>query len=279
MPLTWSLKQKERLCALHPDMSDSIINMKIFRKCGRKLEHAINCRCAEPCSKEDYINEMEHSITRTGIVVSPNENTCREEFVTDQIVEAHINPSLSSKMRPKLIDVLYTYKNSFASDNRLLGAITGHEVDVTLNIDKPYPPILRRPAYPESPRARYALEKHIQELIKVGLIRKVGNNEEVEVKTPVIIAWHNYKCRMVGDFRALNTYTVPDRYPICRIQGTFTQLSKAKYITSMDALKGFYYNISNPKPRNYLELSLTVVFMNIVECQLELEILHLIIKE
>ncbi|MBW0574615.1 hypothetical protein O181_114330 [Austropuccinia psidii MF-1] len=33
-PLTWSLKQKDRLSALHPDMSDTIINMKILRKCG-----------------------------------------------------------------------------------------------------------------------------------------------------------------------------------------------------------------------------------------------------
>ncbi|MBW0465475.1 hypothetical protein O181_005190 [Austropuccinia psidii MF-1] len=30
-PLTWLLKQKDRLSALHPDMSDSMINMKILR--------------------------------------------------------------------------------------------------------------------------------------------------------------------------------------------------------------------------------------------------------
>ncbi|MBW0513218.1 hypothetical protein O181_052933 [Austropuccinia psidii MF-1] len=68
-------------------------------------------------------------------------------------------------MRHELIDVLYTYNNSFASDNEPLGAIKGHEVDITLNIDRPYPPVLRQPAYPASSRAREALEKHIQELI------------------------------------------------------------------------------------------------------------------
>ncbi|MBW0564341.1 hypothetical protein O181_104056 [Austropuccinia psidii MF-1] len=48
-------------------MSDSIINMKILRKCGGELEHAIKCRFLEPCSTEDYINAMEDIITRTRI--------------------------------------------------------------------------------------------------------------------------------------------------------------------------------------------------------------------
>ncbi|MBW0565097.1 hypothetical protein O181_104812 [Austropuccinia psidii MF-1] len=64
-PLTWFLKQKDRLSALHPDMSDSMINIKILRKCGGELEHAIKCRCGEPCSTGDYINAMENIITRT----------------------------------------------------------------------------------------------------------------------------------------------------------------------------------------------------------------------
>ncbi|MBW0550865.1 hypothetical protein O181_090580 [Austropuccinia psidii MF-1] len=59
---------------------------------------------------------------------------------------------------------------------------------------------------------------------------------------------------MGGDFRALNTYTVPDRYPTPRIQETLTQLSKAKYITSMDALKGFHQNAFTPKAKKLLRI-------------------------
>ncbi|MBW0477453.1 hypothetical protein O181_017168 [Austropuccinia psidii MF-1] len=132
------------------------------------------------------------------------------------------------------------------------GAIRGNEVDITLNIDRPYPPVLRRAADPASPRTREALEKHIQELIQLGVLRKVGHDEEFEVTTPVIIAWNNDKSRMVGDFRALNTYTAPDRYPIPRIQKTLIQLSIAKYITSMDALKGFNKNFLTPKAKKLL---------------------------
>ncbi|MBW0571843.1 hypothetical protein O181_111558 [Austropuccinia psidii MF-1] len=71
------------------------------------------------------------------------------------------------------------------------------------------------------------------------VLRRVGHNEQVEVTTPVIITWLNEKSRIVGDFRALNTYTIPDRYPIPRIHETLTQLSQAKFITAMNALKCF----------------------------------------
>ncbi|MBW0530713.1 hypothetical protein O181_070428, partial [Austropuccinia psidii MF-1] len=125
--------------------------------------------------------------------------------------------------------------------------IKGHEVDITLNIDRPYTPVLRRPAYPASPRAREALKKHIQELIQLGVLRKVGHNEEVEVTTPVIISWNTDKSRMVGDFRALNTYTVPDSNPIPRAQETLTQLSKAKLARELDKPSGVNTNISLKK--------------------------------
>ncbi|MBW0464357.1 hypothetical protein O181_004072 [Austropuccinia psidii MF-1] len=110
--------------------------------------------------------------------------------------------------------MLYTYKNTFASDNEPLGTIKGHEVDITLNIDRPYPPVLRKPDFPECPRAREALEKHIKDSIQLGVLRKVGHNEELEFETPVIISLNNDKSRVFGDLRVLNTHTAQDRYPI-----------------------------------------------------------------
>ncbi|MBW0472434.1 hypothetical protein O181_012149 [Austropuccinia psidii MF-1] len=65
--LTWFLKQKDRLSALHPDISDTMINMKILRKFGGELEHASKWRCVEPCPSEDHFNAMEDIITRTRI--------------------------------------------------------------------------------------------------------------------------------------------------------------------------------------------------------------------
>ncbi|MBW0510496.1 hypothetical protein O181_050211 [Austropuccinia psidii MF-1] len=52
-PMSWFLAQKERLTALHPDMSEAMVYKRILRKCGGDLEHAMVRRCFEPCSTED----------------------------------------------------------------------------------------------------------------------------------------------------------------------------------------------------------------------------------
>ncbi|MBW0531267.1 hypothetical protein O181_070982 [Austropuccinia psidii MF-1] len=66
-PMSWFHKQKDRLTALHPDISETMIHKRILRKCGGDLYHAIRSRCIEPFSKEDYINAMEDITTRTKI--------------------------------------------------------------------------------------------------------------------------------------------------------------------------------------------------------------------
>ncbi|MBW0478271.1 hypothetical protein O181_017986 [Austropuccinia psidii MF-1] len=157
-------------------------------------------------------------------------------------------------MEEKLIDLLFKYKDAFATDKEPLGAIIRHKVDIILNVENPYPPLLRRPAYPASPRAREALEVHIKELMNLGVLRKVENNEQVEVPTPVIITWHNGKSRMVGNVRALTTYTIPDRYPIPRTFETLTQLSQAKFITAMDSLTVFHHNVLTDNGKKLLRI-------------------------
>ncbi|MBW0561385.1 hypothetical protein O181_101100 [Austropuccinia psidii MF-1] len=200
--------------------------------------------------KFDFLNNK-RQIT---IVKNEEKSPEMDFFITEQLKEAEFNHELTVKMKEKLIDFLFKYKNAFATYKEPQGALIGHEVDIILNVENPYPPILRKPAYPASPRAREALEVHIKELMDLGVLKKVGHNEQVEVTTHVIISWHNGKSRMVGDFRGLNTYTIPDRYAIPRIHETLTQWEQAKFITAMDSLKGFHQNVLTDNAKKLLRI-------------------------
>ncbi|MBW0508553.1 hypothetical protein O181_048268 [Austropuccinia psidii MF-1] len=96
-------------------------------------------------------------------------------------------------MKEKLIYLLYKYKSAFETNSYPLEAIARHEVDIIPNVDKSYPPLLRRTAYPASPRAREALEVHNKDSMDLGALNKVGHNEKVEVNKPVIKNWNNDK--------------------------------------------------------------------------------------
>ncbi|MBW0462924.1 hypothetical protein O181_002639 [Austropuccinia psidii MF-1] len=141
--------------------------------------------------------------------------------------EAELNLHLTEIQENKLSALLYDHKEGFASDKALLGAIIGHEFDIILNIERPYPPLLRRPAFPALPKSREFLEIPIKELVDLGVIRNIGHDEDVEITPPVIVAWPNGQYRRVGDFRALKPYTVPDMYPIHKIKIALTQIFQA----------------------------------------------------
>ncbi|MBW0486407.1 hypothetical protein O181_026122 [Austropuccinia psidii MF-1] len=93
-----------------------------------------------------------------------------ETSKSEQLSEAEIILHLTNKQENELFALLYDHREAFASDKEPLGEIIGHEVYIILNIEKPYTPLLRRPAYPASPRSREAMEIHIKELLDLGAI-------------------------------------------------------------------------------------------------------------
>ncbi|MBW0479707.1 hypothetical protein O181_019422 [Austropuccinia psidii MF-1] len=114
--------------------------------------------------------------------------------------------------------------------------------------------MLRRPPYPTSLETRKEIEKHINELPEMNVIRKIGHNEIVEITTPVLITWHDGKSRLCGDSITLNSYTKADRYPIPRIPHALDKIAKVKYIIKLDCMKCFYQNGVKPNSMNLLRI-------------------------
>ncbi|MBW0481022.1 hypothetical protein O181_020737 [Austropuccinia psidii MF-1] len=71
--------------------------------------------------------------------------------------------------------------------------------------------MLKRPPYPASLETKKEIVEHINEILHIDVVRKIGHNEIVKVTTPVLITWNDGKSRLCGDFRALNNYTKAGR--------------------------------------------------------------------
>ncbi|MBW0515123.1 hypothetical protein O181_054838 [Austropuccinia psidii MF-1] len=176
-----------------------------------------------------------------------------EEFLNEFKV-GQLSANLTSKLKFTLLKILRKNRPEFAMQEEPPGKIRGHDIEIYLYVERHYPPILRRNAYPESLETRKEIEKHINELLDIDVIRKIGHNEIIGITTPVLITWHYGKTRFCGHFRALNNYTKADNYPIPRIPHSLDKLAKPKYITKMDCMEGFHQNGFKPRSMKLLSI-------------------------
>ncbi|MBW0495095.1 hypothetical protein O181_034810 [Austropuccinia psidii MF-1] len=176
------------------------------------------------------------------------------EELLNEFREGQFSTSLTSKQKLSLLKILRKNRPAFSIGEETLDKIRGHYIELYLYLERPYQLMLRIPAYPEILETRREIEKHINELLDMDVIRKIGQDEIVKITTPVFITWNDGKSRLFGDFRALTKYTKADRYPIPTIPHALDKLAKAKYITKMDCMKGFHHNGVKPNSMNLLRI-------------------------
>ncbi|MBW0485878.1 hypothetical protein O181_025593 [Austropuccinia psidii MF-1] len=181
-----------------------------------------------------------------------NPECCSLEELLNEFRERQFSTTLTSKQKLSLLKILGKNRPEFSNGGEPLGKIRGHDRELYLGVERPYPLMLRRPPYPEGLEIRKEIEKHINALRDMDVIRKIGHNEIVEITTPALIIWNDGKSRLCGDVRALTNYTKADRYPIPRIPHALDKLAKAKYITKMDCMKGFHQNGVKPNSMKLL---------------------------
>ncbi|MBW0572831.1 hypothetical protein O181_112546 [Austropuccinia psidii MF-1] len=156
--------------------------------------------------------------------------------------EGQFSTNLTSKQKLSLLKIPRKNRPEFSIGEEPLGTIRGHHIQLYLDVERPYPPMLRRLSYPEILKTRKEIEKHINEPLGMYVIRKIGHNEIVKITTPLLINWNDGKSRLCGDFRPLNNYTKGHTYNIPKIPHALAQLAKVKYITKMHFMKAFHHN-------------------------------------
>ncbi|MBW0543732.1 hypothetical protein O181_083447 [Austropuccinia psidii MF-1] len=133
------------------------------------------------------------------------------EELLNEFREGQFSTTLTSKQKLSLLKILRKNRPEFVIGEEPLGKVRGHDIKLYLDVESPYPPMLTRRLYPKSLETRKEIEKNINELLDLDVIRHIGHNEIVEITTPVLITWNDRKSRLCGDFRALNNYTKSER--------------------------------------------------------------------
>ncbi|MBW0549883.1 hypothetical protein O181_089598 [Austropuccinia psidii MF-1] len=83
------------------------------------------------------------------------------EKVLNEFRKGQLSTTLTSKQKLSLLKMLRKNRPAFAIGEEPLGKIRGHDIQLYLEVERPYPPMLRRPPYPASLETRKKIEKHI----------------------------------------------------------------------------------------------------------------------
>ncbi|MBW0473823.1 hypothetical protein O181_013538 [Austropuccinia psidii MF-1] len=98
------------------------------------------------------------------------------EELLNEFQEGKFRSNLTSKQKLSLLNILRKNRQASSIGEEPLRKIRGHDIELYLDAEIPYPSMLRRSASPASVENRKEIEKHVNELLDMKVIRKIGHN-------------------------------------------------------------------------------------------------------
>ncbi|CAD7089964.1 unnamed protein product [Hermetia illucens] len=136
---------------------------------------------------------------------------------------------LTTHQRARLDAVIGSFP-SFESEGLGRTSLTTHVIDVGGN--KP----IKQRHFSVSPAIEKLLYEEIDRMLALGVIEE----SQSAWSSPVTLVVKPGKVRLCLDARKVNSVTVKDAYPLPLIEGIFSRLPKARFITSLDLKDAFW---------------------------------------
>nr|CAD2143860.1 unnamed protein product [Meloidogyne enterolobii] len=160
-------------------------------------------------------------------ILESQENKIDPKFVID-----YSKCSVNNNDLEKLKRLCEEFSDIFSKNQYDLGSYTAGEFDIITTTQDPVAVGPRKTPF----KYREELHKHIDQLTKAGVM--------VESDTPwltpfVIVQKKDGGIRPCLDFRKLNEITVPDHYPLPRLEVIMEKVGNCNYYSSLDLASGY----------------------------------------
>ena len=127
---------------------------------------------------------------------------------------------------------------SFSEDDDDVGCAEGLQLKMNLSDNRPV-----QKNYTSIPKLLYSgVKQYVEDLLNCRWVRKLHS----AYSSPVVcVRKRDGSLRLCVDFRELNRRTVPDRYPVPRVQTTIENLGN-KWFSLLDQGKAYHQGYVNP---------------------------------
>ena len=168
-----------------------------------------------------------------------NTSPCEEKFDPKVL----LGPGINEEQKEKVRALLREECESFMRDEEDIGLIDGLCLKMNMSDETPVQKQYNRvpkPLYPE-------VKQYLEDLLNQNWIRPSSSS----YASPVVIV--RKKCgamRLCIDYRELNRRTVPDKYPLPRIQEMLDNLHGMAWFSTLDLGKAYHQGVVSPESQH-----------------------------
>lgn len=137
---------------------------------------------------------------------------------------------LSQEQQHQLTQLLLSFSGLFGGSPSMTDKTTH---DINLSSTTP----IHQHGYRLSPTKRAILKEEIEKLLEAKIIKP---SRSPWSSPCLLVPKSDGTHRLVVDFRKINNITIPDRYPMPRIDDLIDTVASAKYISKLDLVKGYH---------------------------------------
>ncbi|EPB67563.1 hypothetical protein ANCCEY_13350 [Ancylostoma ceylanicum] len=159
-----------------------------------------------------------------------------ETFVPCYSEVSDNTPLLLSAQSPQLSE-----SDRISRDSYDLGSY--EESEIVIKTTTEVPPTRSRP--PRIPiKFQKELDEHINKLLRAG---RIVESDTPWVHNTVLVKKKDGSLRVCLDFRPLNEITIPDHYPLPRIDDILAKIAGHRYYTTLDLASGYMQLLLSPE--------------------------------
>lgn len=173
-------------------------------------------------TRAQYLGAIKSVLKIMKSAVTPNEE-----------VSVKCGSQLSATQRQQCEDMLAKYKDCFSHGMHDLGFTTVTEMEIHL---KDASPVVYRP-YRLAHSERQLVQSMVDEMVEHGIVSESNSPYASPI---VLVQKKSGEKRLCVDYRALNSRTKRDHYPLPIIEDLLDQLSGQSLFTSLDLASGYH---------------------------------------
>ena len=188
---------------------------------------------SETNSVEQGPEETVHPSVRQTTVVLQLSDSERKHKVREMFSGDLDNPDLSPDQREKLLLLLEEYHDVFSLEDSERGETDVIEVHIDTGDAPPQAQPVRRIPF----AVRQEVARQLQQMQEDGIIQPSNSPWASSI---VLVKKKDGGLRICVDYRALNSVTKADRFPLPRIADLLDRLGRSRFFTTLDLAAGFW---------------------------------------